>query len=110
MHFSFIRVIAVVAALTRIMPVSADWCAPLGHACGPTSPERLDCCVGPLVCPPLRLVPVRKYHRVLPGEVRMSLANFIQFFLTPRPDSRINYCSVDRRPRAQATCHSTCIQ
>ncbi|KAG1828518.1 hypothetical protein EV424DRAFT_1385392 [Suillus variegatus] len=64
MHFSFIRVIAVVAALTRIMPVSADWCAPLGHACGPTSPERLDCCVGPLVCPPLRLVPVRKYHRV----------------------------------------------
>ncbi|KAG2109408.1 uncharacterized protein F5147DRAFT_693250 [Suillus discolor] len=75
MHFSYLRVVAVVAALTRIIPVSADWCAPLDRACGPTSPEGLTCCIG-LVCPhALRLVPVRKYPRVLPEQVRMSLAN-----------------------------------
>ncbi|KAG2084748.1 uncharacterized protein F5147DRAFT_670435 [Suillus discolor] len=74
MHFSFLRVVAVVAALTRSMSVTAQQCALLGVACGPTSPEGFGCC-GDYVCPPLRLVPVRKYPRVLREKVRMSLAN-----------------------------------
>ncbi|KAG2118206.1 uncharacterized protein F5147DRAFT_670462 [Suillus discolor] len=88
MHFSFLRVVAVVAALTRSMSVTAQ-CASSGQACGTTSPTGLICC-GDLyfvrfaskIQPhdsPLRLVPiaVRKFFHVLQGtlKVQMSLAN-----------------------------------
>ncbi|KAG1844768.1 hypothetical protein C8R48DRAFT_735250 [Suillus tomentosus] len=44
MHFSFFRVVAVVAVLTRSMSVTASPCASLGQACGTTSPTGLICC------------------------------------------------------------------
>ncbi|KAG1797177.1 hypothetical protein EV424DRAFT_1442805 [Suillus variegatus] len=71
MHFSFLQVVAVVAALTRSM-----------SACGKTSPGDLVCC-GKYVFvrfaseiqphdSPLRLVPDRKYRRVLQGKSSRS--------------------------------------
>ncbi|KAG1798424.1 uncharacterized protein HD556DRAFT_1350337 [Suillus plorans] len=44
MHFSFLRVVAVVAALTRSTSVTAAKCAIIGQACGTTSPTGLICC------------------------------------------------------------------
>ncbi|KAG1799454.1 uncharacterized protein HD556DRAFT_1347984 [Suillus plorans] len=66
MHFSFLRVVAAVAALTRSMSVTAQYCANLGQACGRTSPQDLLCC-GDLICGPLRLIPigVRYFLQVL---------------------------------------------
>ncbi|KAG1794172.1 uncharacterized protein HD556DRAFT_1371408 [Suillus plorans] len=51
MHFSFLRVVAVVAALTRSMSVTAQ-CASSGQACGTTSSTGLICC-GDLYCGPI---------------------------------------------------------
>ncbi|KAG2046055.1 hypothetical protein BDR06DRAFT_236807 [Suillus hirtellus] len=50
MHFSFLLVVAVVAALTRSMSVTAQ-CATLGQACGTTSHTGLMCCDS-LFCEP----------------------------------------------------------
>ncbi|KAG1799453.1 uncharacterized protein HD556DRAFT_1347969 [Suillus plorans] len=52
MHFSFLRVVAVVAALTGSMSVTAQSCASVGQACGKTSPVGLSCCSG-LSCTPV---------------------------------------------------------
>ncbi|KAG1794415.1 uncharacterized protein HD556DRAFT_1370223 [Suillus plorans] len=51
MHFSFLRVVAVVAALTRSMSVTAQLCGTVGNACGKSSPEGTVCC-GDLLCNP----------------------------------------------------------
>ncbi|KAG1896937.1 uncharacterized protein F5891DRAFT_1051822 [Suillus fuscotomentosus] len=79
MHFSFLRVVAVVTALTRSMSVTASQCASLGQACGTTNPTGLICCddlffvrFASKIQPhdsPLRLVPigVRKFFHILRG-------------------------------------------
>ncbi|KAG2107917.1 uncharacterized protein F5147DRAFT_695687 [Suillus discolor] len=76
MHFSFLRVVAVVAALTRFMSVTAQSCAAVAQACGKSSPQNLSCCGG-LTCTPLHLVPigVRYSYHALHETVQMSLAD-----------------------------------
>ncbi|KAG1875901.1 hypothetical protein C8R48DRAFT_690175 [Suillus tomentosus] len=51
MHFSFLQVVAVIAALTRSMSVTAQ-CADVGHPCSRTSPTDDTCC-GDLYCGPI---------------------------------------------------------
>ncbi|KAG1875920.1 hypothetical protein C8R48DRAFT_690181 [Suillus tomentosus] len=63
MHFSFLQVVTVVAALTRSMSVTAQ-CASLGQACGTTSPTD-DACCGDLYCGPIKSGSSSTYCRQL---------------------------------------------
>ncbi|KAG2103789.1 uncharacterized protein F5147DRAFT_705596, partial [Suillus discolor] len=74
MHFSFLRVVTVVAALTKSTSVTAAKCAIIGQACGTTSPTGLICC-DDLFCGPLRLVPigVRKFFHILRGTLKIQM-------------------------------------
>ncbi|KAG1794174.1 uncharacterized protein HD556DRAFT_1371423 [Suillus plorans] len=99
MYFSFLQVVAVVAALSKSMSVTAQ-CASLGQACGKTSPTGLACCddlfCGPTVSmsrslciqnstPRLTFAPYTN-RSPLVAEL-IDVLTFMQTFLTPRPES-----------------------